>query len=75
MGIKEPPGDEALDEIGTAPHKAIFKGHVETAAFLIDAGADAELKDGQRRTPEKLAEECRQTAILEKLGMYSSVTS
>ncbi|ODM15093.1 hypothetical protein SI65_09589 [Aspergillus cristatus] len=68
MGVKGPLGAEELDEIGTALHKAISNGHINTAALLIDAGADTKLKDAQGRTPEKLAEECHQPAILEKLG-------
>ena len=75
MGVKGPLGDEELEEIGTALHKAISNSNIETAALLIDAAADTELKDAQGRTPEKLAEECHQPAILEKLGKLPSLSS
>lgn len=75
MGVGGPLGDEELDEIGTALHKAISNSHIETAALLIDAGAETKLKDAQGRTPEKLAEECHQPAILEKLGKLPSSSS
>lgn len=46
--------------------------HVETIVLFIDADANTNLEDAQGRTPDQLAKECHQPAILEKLGKLPS---
>ncbi|RHZ61827.1 ankyrin repeat domain-containing protein [Aspergillus thermomutatus] len=54
-GIRGPPGDEWKDDMASPLHKAAANGHIKTIHFLIDAGANADIEDGQGRTPEAVA--------------------
>ncbi|ORY58856.1 ankyrin repeat-containing domain protein [Pseudomassariella vexata] len=56
------------EEVGSALHKAIRNGHVETALFLVcEGGSDLELKDGHGMTAKALAEKGRYTELLERM--------
>ncbi|KAL2856543.1 hypothetical protein BJY01DRAFT_203524 [Aspergillus pseudoustus] len=52
VGTKGPAGDEHYNDMGSPLHHAATEGYTETALFLIDAGANIELKDPMGRTPE-----------------------
>lgn len=68
IGVQGPPDDDWSEEMGSPLHKAIANGHVETALFLIDAGANPNLEDGQGRTPEALAHEYNLAQIIDALS-------
>lgn len=54
---------------GDAPlHMAARKGHAEITAMLIDAGADATLKNGKNRTPLYLAQANNHNDVVAILG-------
>lgn len=50
--------------MGSALHQAIEGGHEEVVKFLLDQGADLNLKDVMGRTPLVLAEAKRNSAIM-----------
>lgn len=65
IGVQGPPGDLCFEDMGSPLHTAIIQGHEDLALFLIDAGADSDLKDGQERTPKHLALQNNQTRVLD----------
>ncbi|KAH9993925.1 ankyrin repeat-containing domain protein [Xylariaceae sp. FL0662B] len=67
IGVEDPEDEESKTELGSALHKAVSRGNVETALFLVDSGASLELEDAQGKTALALAEESYQTEILEQL--------
>lgn len=70
------PPNEA--EQGTAPHKATFGGHMDIVLFLLDCGAQIDLKDPFGRTHLMRAEEAGYHVISELLkkrgGVYVKYT-
>ena len=56
IGIEHPTDPRFKEDMGSALHRAIFGNHQEVVTFLLDRGADENLKDVMGRTPLALAE-------------------
>ncbi|KAL3482814.1 ankyrin repeat-containing domain protein, partial [Aspergillus germanicus] len=67
IGTEGPAGDEGYDYMGSPLHHAAKMGNTEMARFLIDAGANIQLKDPMGRTPEDLALKNNHREILDAL--------
>lgn len=66
-------GDQRKKKLeGTALHKAVGRGDVETARLLIDRGAKSDIEDPMGRTPYAIAKEKNQqeaVRYLESMGV------
>jgi hypothetical protein len=51
----------------SALHQAAMQGHIAVVLFLLECGADPDLKDLKGKTPESLATENGHAAVAEKL--------
>ncbi|KAI0132942.1 ankyrin repeat-containing domain protein [Xylariales sp. AK1849] len=67
VGLEDPQDPETSSETGSALHKAIANGHIDTALFLIREGADKDLKDGRGQTARDLAAQSQQIVLLQEL--------
>ena len=66
IGIEHPTDERYREDMGSALHRAIARGHESVVRFLIDSGADVNLKDMMGRTPLVLAQ--GKTAITKMLS-------
>lgn len=67
IGVEGPPGDRRFEDLGSALHKAIIKGHEKLAVWLIDGGASMDEGDGQGRIPEVLALQYDRRRVLDHI--------
>jgi len=73
VGVEDPTDDRSDGDVGSALHKAIENGHVDTALLLIESGADVSLKNARGQTARDLAEKCGQTEVLEAIEQSSQL--
>lgn len=64
IGIEHPTDPRFKEDMGSALHRAVEGEHEEVVEFLLDQGADANLKDVMGRTPLALAEAKRNGRIM-----------
>lgn len=68
IGIEHPTDPRFQGDMGSALHKAVAGGYEAVVEFLIENGADVNLKDVMGRTPLALAQGKGNSVIVELLG-------
>lgn len=67
IGIEHPTDPRFLEDMGSALHRPVVGGHEAVVKFLVEKGANVNLKDVMGRTPLALAQAKGNGAIVELL--------
>ena len=72
MGIEHPTDERYKEDVGSALHRAVEGRHKDIVRFLIEKGANVNLRDIMGRTPLMLARAKKDGELVELLKKHGA---